>query len=96
MTADFIARRAMQLTEDAGIVASEHACGICGHDPACGHAQINDIWYCHADDHSCYIDWQERLELRSQEAAEWESIFAQCRQANIESLGKEHGEDLGG
>lgn len=90
MSADFIARRAMKMLENEGLVASEHACGICGHNPACGHAQINDIWYCHADDHSCYMDWQERLELRSQEAEEWEGIFAQYRQANIEKLGSKH------
>lgn len=37
-------------------------CGACSHDPACGHASIcfgfgdgSTIWYCHADDHSCYV-----------------------------------------
>jgi hypothetical protein len=29
-------------------------CARCGHDPACGFAQVNDDWLCHTDDHTCY------------------------------------------
>lgn len=25
------------------------ACGYCGHDPACGHAEIDGTPYCHGD-----------------------------------------------
>ena len=29
-------------------------CAACGHDPACGWAQVNDDWLCHTDDHTCF------------------------------------------
>lgn len=30
-------------------------CALCGRDPALGHAQIGDDWYCHADEMpSCF------------------------------------------
>lgn len=42
---------------------SKRACGLCGADPATGHASINDVWYCHGDDDAtptCYerSQWQ--------------------------------------
>lgn len=37
------------------------ACGLCGHEPACGSASVTqgvqEVWLCHADDHSCYHQW---------------------------------------
>jgi hypothetical protein len=38
-------------------------CGLCGHEMTrdCGYAGVSegetDVRLCHADDHSCYIDW---------------------------------------
>jgi hypothetical protein len=52
---------------------SARACGLCDHDPACGHASVyhdqpvtihkrlfkggKNVWLCHDDDHSCYERW---------------------------------------
>lgn len=37
------------------------ACGLCKHDPACGHASVqagtDKVHLCHTDDHSCYEQW---------------------------------------
>ncbi len=32
-------------------------CALCGHEPSCGFAMVNDLYLCHADDHSCYHAW---------------------------------------
>jgi len=33
-------------------------CGLCGTDPARGHAQAGDVWLCHPDDgQDCYHLW---------------------------------------
>jgi hypothetical protein len=38
---------------------TERPCVSCDHEPACGHASIvhdgREDWYCHDDDHSCYV-----------------------------------------
>lgn len=43
-------------------------CGRCGVDPARGHAQINEVWYCHesmSDGPTCYMlaNWDQHREL---------------------------------
>lgn len=45
--------------DDSGKRVTHGACAGCGHDPACGFASVHfrdeELWFCHADDHTCYL-----------------------------------------
>lgn len=41
------------------VLHGQGPCAGCSHDPACGYASVwhdgKEDWFCHAEDHSCYV-----------------------------------------